>query len=244
MVFFTLMRLPFRLQIQHAISYVVLMLTIAGVLSSCAKDTTFSEARKLQSKGDQSSLETAITKYDEIYYNAVTALAGKYDAQVHLAIKFAEAGHFNACIEQLNAAAEIKNTDPNLYYYLGLCYTNLAKASDDDQRRQWSTQADAAFSKGLAYESNSSRHLLYYGQGILYGFIMDKSSEAIAALEKSYAIEPYDLNVLFALGNLYYKTQNHERSRYFYQEIMNKTPKNSPKWKKAQENIARIQASS
>ncbi len=225
--------------VQLTLGVLLFLVLSAGGLGSCAKNG-LQEARALQADGNIAALEAATVKYHEVYVQALTALAGQYDALLLLAIKLAEAGQYNACIEQLEAARALKPEHAELYYYLGLCYTNLARhAVGATPPEKFVTEAKSAYERGLQYDDEN--HLLYYGQGILIGFVLEQPNTAISYLERAYELEPYDVNVLFALGNLYYQTQAFARAQKFYREIMDKTPRNSAKWQKAQTNLVQVQ---
>ncbi len=206
---------------------------------SSIKNSVSQESDLLRSEKEIISLEKAVANYKDVFLEATAALAGEYDALLYLGIQLAENGGFSECVNQLKQAYALRADDVMLYYYLGLCYTNLARtALESDARLEHAQKAEQSFKVGLALEEDNE--LLNYGLGILYGFVLKDTKEAQRYLQRSYEKEPYDVNVIFALANISFQQDNHQLSRHYYREIMDKTLKNSAQWEKAEENLRKL----
>lgn len=188
----------------------------------------------------QERLGKSIDKYREAYSFALAALEREYDAMYSLGVLLAQSGYFNKCIEIMSQAYNLNQNDPELYNYWAMCYANQAKISlDEDEQDKLANKAIEIYQKGLDIDSNNYR--LNYGIAIVYGFILDNYEQALNYLMISFASNDKDVNTLFALGNINYQNSNIDKSIEYYQKILELTEPESSFYKKATENLEKIQ---
>ncbi len=215
----------------------------AFYLLGCAEDPyveKFREAQKFKYQTDETSLRKAVEEYEEAFLYAVESLNGKYEALKSLGIILSYDKKFSEAIRVLEEARLGRDQDSEIYYHLGFCYLNLAKVDSSEQAEQIE-KAKKEFEQGIALDKENDS--LYYGLGVLYGFMIKDLTQALFYLNVAYELNNRNINTLFALANIHYQQGNEVLAKNFYREIIDNFPDKKDKVAKAQENLARIDGS-
>lgn len=220
-------------------SFISAFFLLAVILFSCGQKEITKKLNKgyyFQSQKDVDSLLQSIDQYEEAVVLALEAMEGSFESQKLLGIELAFKKNYRRCADVLEKAREMKTDDATLHYYLGLCHTHLARGALDDQLKQDSVEkARKAFELGL--EVNDKEPLLHYGMGVLLGFVIEDRAEAIEYLETAYQLDNEDVNVLFALANLYYQQGNSQQAASFYRKVISLRPADTQQGQQARKNL-------
>lgn len=222
--------------------FLPLFFLLTVFLSSCGQQEItkkLNEAEYFQSQKDIDSLLKAVDQYEEVVVLALEAMEGSFEAQKLLGIELAFKKNYRRCADVLEKAREMKTDDATLYYYLGLCYTHLARGALDNQLKQVSVEkAKRSFQMGL--EVTDKEPLLHYGMGVLLGFVVEDRDKAIEYLETSYQLDSEDVNVLFALANLYYQRGNSQQAASFYRKVIALRSEDTQQGRQARKNLTAL----
>lgn len=153
--------------------------------------------------------------------------------------KYLEIGSYNLALEAFAEAemlmpynAFIKRDLGECYYFLGLSVVN------ENEKGKFFARSKQYYEKAL--EINADLLEARYGLGILLFFGFDDTSGAIDEMKRILGKEPNNIEAHFALGRFYYETGELGKSLGEYITLTKMLPKNSPKMRKAEDNILRI----
>ncbi len=156
-----------------------------------------------------------------------------------LARRYMENGSYLLALEPLKEAEALKPNNAFIKKDLGECYYFLAISEVDDVKRdEYLKRSKKYLDKALDIDPGltEARYvlslLLFFGYNDVDGAI----KEALKIVKQ----DPKNVDAHFALGRFYYEKGELGRALNEYIKITNILPKNSPKRKKAEENIIRI----
>ncbi len=223
-----------------------LIIAILIILWGCGEDPYVEQINKAHDilnqgklNNSQELLKEAGEEYRKAYSYALFALEKEYDALFNLGLLHAFNGEFQHCIKVMSQAYEIRRSDPDLFFYWGMCYANEAKiALETHSKENNINQAKKIYQLGL--ENDPTVAKLNYGLGILHGFIGDDYIKALEYLNMAHQSKPEDINTLFAIANLNYKLGNVKESIEYFSSIMRLTKPGSSSYEQAKANLEKI----
>ena len=212
---------------------------IGSFLTACggglAFKKTYKDAARLAVSNDIESLGEAIQAYNEALRYAVLSLDGKYDALKALGVVYLQNKMYLEAIRSFSAAKEIVASDSNLHYYMGLAYANAAEVEVSAQKKsRLILLAEESYKHALKLDAGNT--LVYYGLGVLYGFVAEEAPKGIRAFQKALQFQENHVEALFGLGHLYYRVGNTSEAIAKYEKIMKVTSKRSAAHQKALSN--------
>jgi len=156
-----------------------------------------------------------------------------------LGSKYLELGYYNLAEEALLEAEFLKPHSPFIKKDLGECYYFLGlSALDYDEKKSYFSKSRSYFKKTL--ELNPDHVEARYGLGLLLFFGFSDTQGAIEEMQEVLKIENNHVGARFALGRFYYENGELNKSLGEYITLTRILPGSSPKKKKAQDNIIRI----
>ncbi len=125
-----------------------------------------------------------------------------------------ETGRWLEALDRLLPAFQQPESDPNLQFYIALCYKKIGGNALAENR---SATAIDAFDRGLRFAPGDPD--LYLGLGNAYLMASDYAA-AGSALEEAIALRPEDPSAHRRLGRLYYLTDDAESALYHWERAL------------------------
>jgi tetratricopeptide (TPR) repeat protein len=151
---------------------------------------------------------------------AAKAEPKSYEPRFLLASAYNTMERYAEAAAECNEAIRLGGTDPEVYYHLARAYRGLGQKEDERKSlerfsalRSQSNQ-DAEMRREAARLINEAKPLVDKG----------RLPDAIALLEKAYALDQHNPQVLFRLAGLYYDIQQHQTARRYAREAIALTP--------------------
>ena len=153
--------------------------------------------------------------------------------------KYLELGSYNLAEEALLEAEYLKPYSPFIKKDLGECYYFLGlSAIDQDKKKDYFSKSRNYFEKTLELDPGLVE--ARYGLGLLLFFGFSDVKAAIGEMQKVLEVDKNHVGARFALGRFYYENGELNKSLGEYITLTRILPSSSPKKKKAEENILRI----
>lgn len=153
--------------------------------------------------------------------------------------KYLELGSYYLAEEALLEAEFLKPYNAFIKKDLGECYYFLGLAAlEYEERDDFFLKSRQYYLKTLELEPDLTE--ARYGLGLLLFFGFDEADWAIGEMQKILEQEANHIGAHFALGRFYYESGELNKSLGEYITLTRILPRNSPKKKKAEENIIRI----
>lgn len=153
--------------------------------------------------------------------------------------KYLELGSYYLAEEALLEAEFLKPYNAFIKKDLGECYYFLGLAAlEYEERDDFFSKSRQYYLKTLELEPDLTE--ARYGLGLLLFFGFDEVDGAIGEMQKILEQEANHIGAHFALGRFYYEIGELNKSLGEYITLTRILPRNSPKKKKAEENIIRI----
>jgi tetratricopeptide (TPR) repeat protein len=130
------------------------------------------------------------------------------------AIELLNAGNWTEAIEELTEMFETTGSDPNLKYYLAMCYSRLGQDAFMENNFR---EAVTHFENGLIYTNDEPS--LYFGLGFSC-FKLSEYSRAENALTEVLALNPDHFPALKVLGEVYYLSDEPEKAIHFWERAV------------------------
>ncbi len=125
-----------------------------------------------------------------------------------------ETGRWSEALDRLLPAFQEPGSDPNLRFYIALCYKRIGGNALAENR---SAAAIDAFDRGLRFASGDPD--LHLGLGSAYLMASDYAA-AGSALQDAIALRPEDPSAHRRLGRLYYLTDDAESAVYHWERAL------------------------
>ncbi len=224
----------------------VILFLLAFFLIGCGSPPfvdSFKKAQEFRYKADEESLKKAIDEYEKAFLYAFESLDGKYEAEKSLGILLSYDKKFIEAIKVLEKVRLVKSDDPEVLYHLGFSYLNLSlELNDEAAKVENSKLAEKVFKQGLNVDQENDA--LYYGLGVVAGIVDKDIGTGLDYLDKAYALNPKNINTLFALGNLHFQNGENTLALKYFEEIVANfsNPEHATQVEKAKENINRIKS--
>jgi cytochrome c-type biogenesis protein CcmH/NrfG len=156
-----------------------------------------------------------------------------------LGTKYMEVGSYSLAKDALAEAELLQPYNAFIKKDLGECYYFLALSTVDSEERQASLEMS-----GLYYRKSLDikPDLLEarYGYGLLLAFGYDDWGSAIEQVKLMLDYDPENIDAHFALGRFYYEIGDLGKALNEYLTLTRLLPRSSPRQKKVEENILRI----
>ena len=153
--------------------------------------------------------------------------------------KYLELGSYYLAEEALLESEFLKPYNAFIKKDLGECYYFLGlAASEYEERDNFFSKSRQYYLKTLELEPDLTE--ARYGLGLLLFFGFDEVGGAIGEMQKILEHETKHVGAHFALGRFYYEIGELNKSLGEYIALTRILPRNSPKKKKAEENIIHI----
>ena len=153
--------------------------------------------------------------------------------------RYMENGEYRLALNVLKEAESLKPTNAFIKKDIGECYYFLGKSEVNiEQRDKYLRLSKMYLSKALELEPDMVEAM--YALSLLLFFGYHDVDGAIDEAKKMLSIDPKNIDAHFALGRYYYEKGEYGRALNEYITITKILPKNSPKRKKAEENILKI----
>jgi tetratricopeptide (TPR) repeat protein len=135
-----------------------------------------------------------------------------------LALEYMEAGMFQEAYEALQEAIAIHPENPILFYYSAVCAARMSKAQvEEDPRQRWLELSERLYRRAIDLDPGYADAL--YGLAILYVFELDRPEEAEVLLDRLLSIESENIDAMFLLARVYYRTGRLEMALELYRKI-------------------------
>jgi len=169
----------------------------------------------------------------------ITAVQLLVETDRLLGRKYMEIGSYNLAKKALKEAEDLKPNNAYIKKDLGECYYFLGTSSIElDDKSRYFILSKKYYQKAI--EINSDLIEAIYGLGLLMFFGYNDVYGAIDQMEKILEYEPKNVDAHFALGRFYYEIGNLGKSLNEYIALTQILSRNSPKIKKVEDNIIRI----
>lgn len=206
------------------------LLAFSLIFVSCGK--SYNQIKRMQAMEEGVSspttaeeLKEAISKYENRINDIMIAEQQTGIWWKILGYRYLEEGMYGDALNAYEKAIMYYPTNPNLYYYVGLCAGYMAEASldysatgDMSKRENLLKLSESAYSRAIELNPNYTRAL--YGLAVLYVFELDESEKAIPLLEKLLTIETRDTDAMFVLARAYYVNYEFQLAIDMYDRII------------------------
>jgi tetratricopeptide (TPR) repeat protein len=153
--------------------------------------------------------------------------------------KYMEMGSYNLAEEALREAEYLNPNNAYIKMDLGECSYLLSQSVlDEDEKKEYLVRSRNYYRKAIELKSDLTE--ARYGYGLLLFFGFNDTQGAIREMRKILADEPGHVEAHFALGRFYYESGESGKALGEYILLTELLPKSSPRRKKAEENIERI----
>jgi cytochrome c-type biogenesis protein CcmH/NrfG len=153
--------------------------------------------------------------------------------------KYMEMGSYNLAEEALREAEYLNPNNAYIKMDLGeCCYLLSQSALDEDRKNEYLVRSRNYYRKAIELKGDLTE--ARYGYGLLLFFGFKDTQGAIREMKKVLVDEPGHVDAHFALGRFYYESGESGKALGEYLLLMELLPKNSPRRKKAEENIGQI----
>lgn len=156
-----------------------------------------------------------------------------------LASKYIEIGSYNLALEVLKEAEYLKPENGFIKKDIGLCYYFLGRSETNGEIANKYYESSRKYLK-KALELEPDLIEARYALGLLLFFGFKNVSDAIEQMKIILEENPDDVEAHFALGRFYYEINELGKALNEYITLTRILPKGSPKYKKAEENILKI----
>jgi tetratricopeptide (TPR) repeat protein len=228
--------------IQHKAPVILLALVVA--LSGCglSKDRiAVYRAKQAVDRGsrDPEELSTVRGRLKKIVNTKIQAARYLDTVNRVLGRKYMEMGSYNLAVEALREAEYLNPNNAYIKMDLGECsYLLSQSALDEDGKKEYLLRSRNYYRKALELKSDLAE--ARYGYGLLLFFGFEDTEGAIREMRKILADEPGHVEAHFALGRFYFEAGDTGKALGEYLILTELLPKSSPRRKKAEENIERI----
>lgn len=224
---------------------IVLILASLLMLSGCTKSNkAIIRAQHLEEGVDSPStpeeLKEAIKKYQNRISDIQLATGQVGIWYKLLGLRHIDQKQYGEAMKAFQEALKYYPANQNLYYYVGVCATNMANASLDFNGTGNSTTkynflktAESAFLQAIDLEPRYFKAL--YSLGVLYVFQLNECEKAIPILQRACDIEVRNVDPMFVLARAYYVTGLFDEAVEIYDKIASMT-KNEAKKREAENN--------
>jgi tetratricopeptide (TPR) repeat protein len=130
------------------------------------------------------------------------------------AADFLKAGNWADAADELTEMFMTPGADPNIKYYLAMCYLRMGEAAFKENKFQ---QALSHFENGLIYTNDAPS--LHFGLGLCY-FKLSNYSRAEDALTELLALDPNHYLAHKILGEIYYLANDLEKAAFFWEKAI------------------------
>ena len=223
---------------KHRLSFVYFFLPFI-IVAACTEEPykkNYREAYDHLSHKEVEDIEQALDQFNEVIVYTLKALDGKSSALRALGHKLIQAKMYLEAAECFEKARKIEPTNANIYYYLGLCYANYARITQNPrEKKKYLHLAEETYLSGR--EANPSNASIFYALGILYGFLKADPKKGIQYLDHSLSLEEQNVKCMFALGNLQYRIGNTVSAERHYKNILDLVEKDSQYVERVRENL-------
>ena len=199
------------------------------------------ESKRVISKKKKSidELEELRGKLKRVINRKIRAVELLEEADRLLAAKYMDIGSYNLALEVLKEAEYLKPENAFIKKDIGLCYYFLGRAETDERAaKEYYSSARLYLEKAIELEPDLIE--ARYSLGLLLFFGFKDVSGAIKQMKIILEENPDDVDAHFALGRFYYEINELGKALNEYITLTRILPKNSPRYKKAEENIIKI----
>jgi tetratricopeptide (TPR) repeat protein len=153
--------------------------------------------------------------------------------------KYMEMGSYNLAEEALREAEYVSPNNAYIKMDLGeCCYLLSQSAMDEEGKNKYLVRSRDYYRKAIELKSDLTE--ARYGYGLLLFFGFKNTQGAIGEMKKILGDAPGHVDAHFALGRFYYESGELGKALGEYLYLTELLPKNSPRRKKAEENIEKI----
>jgi len=164
----------------------------------------------------------------------------KRNAKIQLAAGLNEFGIYNSAISNLLEAKKIRPVDKDVYYYLGVSYSQLSRvAKSDGQTSVIRGKAYEVYRQALKIDPRYTKAM--YGLSMLY--LYDKQYDAaVKLLNRVIVLKPKGRKAYFALARTYYGQGKYRKAESIYQMLLEIIPKKDYRRKVIKRNLKKLRA--
>ena len=226
---------------QHLIGFLVLILIFIFGCGYSKEKSDIRYAKRVLSKSKKSNEELIdvrrrMKKVIDMKIRAVNILDS---VDRFLGRRYMEDGDYNLAVDVLKEAESLKPMSAYIKKDIGECYYFLARSAVDAGKRKECLELSKGYLK-KALELKPDMIEAMYVMSLLLFFGYNDIDAAIDEAKKILTIDPKNIDAHFALGRFYYEEGEYGRALNEYITLTKILPKNSPKRKKVEENILKI----
>ena len=167
-------------------------------------------------------IRQAIARYRREVDRTVEATAQIGVYYKMLALQYMQREMYGAAYDSLAEAIRIHPENPILFYYSGVCAARMSRAVvDAEARALWLERSEGLYRRAVALDPRYVDAL--YALAVLLALELDRPEEAEGPVQRILEIEAGNVEAMFLLGNVYYRTGRLEEALVVYREIQEKT---------------------
>ncbi len=199
-------------------NYLILISLIILICTGCINRDPLAEIRKLANSQEIQEKQEAAEQYKIAIDTLVEAYRSLGGLNKAIGEKLMINKSYKEAIKHFEIAKDIRNDDPNIYFWLGVCYVNLYKVEGN---KEYLVEAEKSYKIALIIKPEQMDILYGYAHLLVYG--KNDYNEALNVLKKYMELKPFlskpDLNAYFLLGRIYYLLEDYKSSYETYNKI-------------------------
>lgn len=199
----------------------------------------YKKTKRLSASVKIEDWEKAIKQYEEIINIQVNARENQLYIYRKLGQKHMQLSHWNDALNNFKKAAEIISTEGVIHYQLGICYSQLSRAENDENKKMDLIRSAEKEYK-LAISLDSKLVDPYFGLGIIYFYVYKDYFKGIEYMAEVINREPRNIDAFFSLARFYYEIGESGKAIEFYKALLSIIPEKDERYEKVKENIQRI----
>jgi len=235
------------------ISIIILFFSFSFFYCGSEIKRKYRRAKLLSKSEDMEDWEKAIKEFDEIIKMKVNAREYQGFLYRKLGKRHMEMEHWNDALKYFKKAIEIIPNEALLYYYIGICYSQLTRSTTDPVIKvKYEKKAESNYK--MAISLNPKLAGPYYGLGIIYFYVYDKPDKAIEYMKEVLRLAPRDIDAHFALARFHYEIgqKYYDRNKIgkyifhlneslkYYKALLSIVPEKDERYEQIRKNIDRI----
>jgi len=216
--------------------YVLLLITVAGMVSSCGgEDKNFlelmfdMEARSSKNAPPSSveEIKDAIAKYGNEVEKTAVAMEKVGNYWRLLSVKYLEKGLYGDAYDASLKALRHYPDATGLYYVAGVSAAFLSKTASVEvgggaqSRAAWLLASESAYKRSLEIDPRNAKSL--YGLAVLYTFELENHEAALPLIEKYLTIDTKNIDAMFLRARALYGAGRLQESADAYDRIIGTT---------------------
>lgn len=164
----------------------------------------------------------------------------KRNAKIQLAAGLNEFGIYNSAVSNLLEAKKIRPVDKDVYYYLGVSYSQLSRAAKDDgQTTLLMGKASEAYRQAIKIDPEYTKAM--YGLSMLHLYAKQYDA-AVKLLNRVIVLKPKGRKAYFALARTYYGQGKFRKAESIYQMLLEIISKKDYRRKIIKRNLKKLRS--